>query len=106
MFYINNYIDQNLFNQLYDLNYIEKDIRSAYTVVCKLRPALTRTTNHKLKVARENKQKREEMVEKQKTNAMTIKHQRVRGRISLFSKEKNNYESNLEDATNQDLTND
>lgn len=81
---------------------MEKDIRSTYAVVCKLRPALIRATNHRLKADKKNKQKREEMVEKRKTNVMTIKCERVRGRISLVNEEKNNYESNLEDETNPD----
>ncbi len=56
MFYVNNYIDYNQFNQLYNLDWIEKGIRNADAVACKLGPALIRATNQKLEVAREERQ--------------------------------------------------
>ncbi len=58
VFYINNFIDWDQFNQLYDPDWIEKDIKNADTVVCKLGPALIRITNQRLEVAREKKRKR------------------------------------------------
>ena len=66
---------------------MEKGIKNANTIVRKLRQAWTRATNKKLEVARKKKQKREEMVERRKRKAMVARRQRVRGRISLSSKE-------------------
>ncbi len=57
VFYVNNYIDWDQFNQLYDLDWMEKDIRNADTVAYKLGPTLTKATNQMLEVAREEKQK-------------------------------------------------
>ena len=54
MFYVNNYIDWDLFNQLYDLDWIEKDIQNADAVTRKLGPTLIRATNHRLEVARKD----------------------------------------------------
>ena len=45
---------------------MEKDIRNADTVARKLEPASTRATNDRFKAAREERQKREEMMEKWK----------------------------------------
>ncbi len=53
---------------------MEKDIKNTDAVACKLRPALTRATNQNLEVAREEKRKKKEIVEKQKTEAMAVKH--------------------------------
>ncbi len=52
VFYINNYIDWDQFNQLYNSDWMEKGIRNADTVAYKLRPALTRAIHQKLEVAR------------------------------------------------------
>ena len=68
-------------------------------VAYKLGPALIRAINHKLKVTREEQQKREEIVERQKTKTIAARCQRTRGRISLLSKEKKNYESDSGDET-------
>ncbi len=73
VFYVNNYIDWDQFNQLYDPDWMEKDIKNADTVVRKLGPASTRATNQRLEVAREERQKREEMVERRKTEVMAPK---------------------------------
>ena len=54
MFYVNNYIDWNQFNQLYNLDWMEKSIQNADVVTCKLGPALIRAINHKLEVAKED----------------------------------------------------
>ena len=43
---------------------MEKGIKNADTVVCKLGPALTRATNDKLEVAKEERQKGEKMMER------------------------------------------
>ena len=53
VFYVNNYIDWDQFNQLYNPDWMEKGIKNAETIACKLRPALIRATNNRLEVARE-----------------------------------------------------
>ncbi len=55
VFYVNNYINWDQFNQLYDSDWIEKGIRNADAVVHKLGPASTRATNQRLEVAREER---------------------------------------------------
>lgn len=45
------------------------------------------------------------MVEKQKIKAIVTKHQRVKRRISLFSEEKENYESDTRNETILDQAN-
>ncbi len=102
VFYVNNYIDWDHFNQLYDLDWMEKGIRNTDVLAHKLGPVLTRVSNQRLKVVKEEKQKREEMVEKRKTEAMTIKRRRARGEMSLSSEEKENYESDTGDKTDLD----
>lgn len=67
---------------------------------------MKRATNHKLEVAREERRKREEMVERRKTEAMAAKRQRARGGISLSSEEGGNYESDTGDETDPDQAND
>ncbi len=52
---------------------MEKGIRNADTVAHKLGPASTRATNQRLEVAGEERRKREEMVERRKTEAMAAK---------------------------------
>ena len=106
VFYGNNYIDWNFFNQLYDPNQIIKSIRNADAVACKLRPVLTRATNHRLEVARKKQPKREKIVERQKTEAMAAKHGKDRRRISLSSGEEGNHESDTEDDTHPDQAKD
>ena len=73
LYYINNYNDCNQFNQLYDLNWIEKGIKNINTVVRKLGPALTRAPNYRLEVTREERRKRDEMVERRKIEAKVIR---------------------------------
>ncbi len=85
---------------------MEKGIRNAGAVAHKLRPALTRTTNQKLEVAKEERRKKEEMVERRKTKAMAAKCQRARRGISLFSEEEEIYESDTENKTDPDQAND
>ena len=106
MFYINNYIDRDQFNQLYNPNQIEKGVQNIDAVACKLGLALTRANNHRLEIAREERQKKEEIKEKQKTEAMVAKCCGNRGRISLSSKKEENYESNIRDDTDPDQAND
>ena len=104
MCYINNYIDWDQFNQLYDSNWMEKDIRNADVVTCKLRPALIKITNHKLEIAREERQKRDKMMERQKIETIVVRQQRAKRRISSSIKEKKSYGSDTRDETNPDQT--
>ena len=64
VFYINNNIDWNQFNQLYHFDGMEKNIQNVDVIVCKLRPVLIRATNYKLKVVKENQQKKERIQER------------------------------------------
>ncbi len=105
VFYVNNYIDWNQFNQLYDPDWMEKGIRNADAVVCKLRPASTSATNQRLEVAREERRKKEEMVERRKTEAMAAKRRRARGGISSSSEKEENYKSDTGDETDPDQAN-
>ena len=66
---------------------MKKVIRNAEAVARKLEPTLTRATNDRLEATRENKRKREEMMERRKAEAMAAKWRRARGGISLFSEE-------------------
>ena len=66
---------------------MEKGIKNADAIACKLRLALTKVANNRLEVAREKRRKMEEMMEKQKAKAMAAKWQRTRKGISLSSKE-------------------
>ena len=73
VFYINNYIDWDQFNQLYDPDWMEKDIKNVNAVACKLGLASPKVTNDRLEVFREKRQKKEEMMERQKAEAMAAK---------------------------------
>ena len=57
VFYVNNYIDWDQFNQLYDADWFNKGIRNADAVARKLGPALIKVTNLKLEVAKKEIQK-------------------------------------------------
>ncbi len=81
---------------------MEKDIRNSDAVTRKLGPTLTRVTNQRLEVAREERRKRQEIVKRRKTEAMVAERQRARGRISLSSEEEENYESDIGDETDLD----
>lgn len=59
--------------------------------------ASTKAINQRLVVAKKERQKREKMIEKEKTKAIAGKRWRIRIRISLFSEEKRNYESDIKD---------
>lgn len=74
VFYVNSYINQNQFNQLYDPDWINKDIRNINIVACKFGPVLTRAMNYRLKVASKKRKKREEIIERQKTKTVATKH--------------------------------
>ena len=62
---------------------MEKGIKNADTVAHKLRLPSTRVTYNRLDAAREERQKREEMIERQKVEAMAPKRRKARGRINL-----------------------
>ena len=62
--YINNYIDWDQFNLLYDIDLMEKSIQNADAVAYKLGLASIKAINYRLKVARKEQQKREEMMKK------------------------------------------
>lgn len=53
--YVNNYINWDQFNQLYDFNYIENPIRNVNAVTRNFRLILTRVNNHRLEVAKEER---------------------------------------------------
>ena len=55
VFYVNNYIHWDQFKPLYDYNWIEKGIRTVDVVARKLGLALTRATNQRLEVVRDEK---------------------------------------------------
>lgn len=50
VFYVNNYIDWNQFSKLYDSDQIKKGLKNTDAVAHKLKPALIKAINHKLKV--------------------------------------------------------
>ena len=81
---------------------MEKSVRNVDAIARKLRPASTRASNYRLEVAREKRQKKEEIVEKRKIKAMVAKYCRDKREISLFSKEEGNYESDTGDDTDPD----
>ena len=66
---------------------MEKGTRNADAVTHKLESASTRATNDRLKTVREDRRKKEEIIEKRKAEALAAKRRRARGRISLFSEE-------------------
>ncbi len=53
VFYINNYINWDRFNQLYNLNLLEKSIWNANTVTYMLTSTLTKAISLRLEVAKE-----------------------------------------------------
>lgn len=71
---------------------------------------MTKKTSLRLKVVREKKRKKEEIIEKRKIEAITVKRQKNKEKIGLFSKNKKNYNSNiansdidLDQANNENL---
>ena len=98
VFYVNNYIDWDQFNQLYDADWFNKGIRNADAVARKLGPASIKATNLRLEVAKEEVWRKQEIVERQKAEAATAKQQRDRKGISLSNKDDDNYYSNTDDT--------
>lgn len=101
-FYINNYIDLDPFNQLYNHDWMDKGEGNANVVACKLGPALKRATNHKLEVTNKKREKIEEMMKRKKIKAIAAKGQRNGGEISLSSEKKRNSKSNIIDKIDSD----
>lgn len=97
LFYVNNYIGWDQFNHLYNPEFIEKSKKNANAVACKLKLALTKIINDRLKVVEKKRQKREKMIKKQKIKIMAIKCQRLKEGISLSSKYKKNYNNHTGD---------
>lgn len=62
---------------------MKKDIKNVDVVTCKLGPALTRISNHRLDVTSEEKQKREKIVEKWKTKVMATKRHKTKTCLNL-----------------------
>ncbi len=79
---------------------MEKDIRNVDAIARKLRPVLTKVTNQRLEIAKEEKQKREEIMEKWKAKIMIAKYQKARRGITLSSNKKD--ENDTGNETNPD----
>lgn len=64
---------------------------------------MTRVTNHKLEVVKQNGWKKEEIIEEQKVEAIVVKWHKARRGISFSSEKKD--ESNLRNEVNLDQAN-
>ncbi len=84
---------------------MKKGIRNIDAVIRKLRLISTRATNQRLEITRQERRKREEIVERRKTEAMSAKRQRARGGRSLSNEEEKIYESNTGDKTDPNQAN-
>ena len=98
VFYVNNYIDWDQFNQLYNADWFNKGIRNADVVACKLGPASIKATNLRLEIAKGEVRKKHEVVERRKAEAATAKRQRDRRGISLSNKDDDNYYSDMDNT--------
>ena len=83
---------------------MEKGIKNADMVIRKLGPASIRVINDRLEAAREERQKREEMIKRRKAETMAAKQRRARGGICLSNEEKD--ESDIRDDRDPDQAND
>ena len=72
---------------------MKKDKINADVVTRKLKSASIRATNNRLEAAREERQKREEMIKREKAETMAAKRRRARERISLFIKKEDENDS-------------
>lgn len=70
---------------------MKKGIQNADVVACRLEPALTKVTNLRKKEAR----KKQEVVDRQKTETIVEKQWRDRGRNSVFIKDDGYYNSDM-----------
>ena len=98
VFYVNNYIDWDQFNQLYDADWFNKGIRNANAVARKLGPALIKATNLRLEIAKEKVQRKQEVVERRKAEAAAVKRQRDKRGISSSNKDNDNYYNDTNDT--------
>ena len=98
VFYVNNYIDWDQFNQLYDADWFNKNIWNADAVARKLEPALIKVTNLKLKVAKEEVRIKHKVVERRKAEAATAKRQRDKGGFSLSNEDDDNNYNYMDDT--------
>ncbi len=89
VFYVNNYIDWDQFNQLYVPDWPEKNVQNVDKVVQKLTSASTKATDLRKKEAR----KKQEVVNRWKVEAIAKKWQRDRGRSSLLIEDERYYNS-------------
>lgn len=76
-----------------------------FTLVNKLGLALIRTTNYRLEDGKKKKQKRKDIVKKQKAETIAAKRRRARNGISLSSAEGRNYKSDIKDDIDLDKAN-
>ena len=83
---------------------MEKGIKNADAIARMLRPASTRAINNRLEVAREEKQKKEEMKERRKAEAMATKWHRARRGMGSSSKKED--ESDTGNNTDPDQAKD
>ncbi len=79
VFYVNNYIDWDQFNQLYAPDLLEKGVQNVDAVARKLTPASIKATN----LRREEARKKQEVVDQRKAEIIAEKWQRDRGGSSL-----------------------
>lgn len=98
VFYVNNYINWDQFKQLYNADQFNKGIRNVDSVTYKLRPASIKATNLRLEVAKEEVQKKHEVVKRQKAEATAAKRQRDRGGINLSNEDDDNYYSDTDNT--------
>lgn len=83
-----------------------KGIQNADIVAHKFGLALTKVTNYNLEIVKKEQYKREKIVERQITKTIATKQCKNKERISLSSREKENYKGNTKDDINQDQAND
>lgn len=89
VFYINNYIDWNKFNQLYAPNWLEKSVWNAKTIAQKLIPASIKAIDLRRKKTR----KKQKVVDQQKVKAIAKKRWRDRRRSSLLIEDDEYYDN-------------
>lgn len=75
-------------------------------LVNKLRPALIKAINHKLKDAKKKKQKRQKIFEKRKAEIISAKRYKAKKEISSSNVKEENYKSNTKDNIDLDKAND
>lgn len=85
-----------------DSDWIEKGINNADIVTRKFGPTSTRAINHRFEVAKEERRKRDEIVENLKTKVMAGRWERVREEIILSSKNGKSNGSDIGDEIDPD----